>query len=290
MSKVKSVIRYVLAIILTLAIILFSIINIASFTIINKAFVLKKLEETSYYNKIYSYTKSNFENYIYQSGLDETVLENVITEEQVKSDTEKIITNIYNSIEEDISVDDIKERLSNNIEKVTGDNKLTEAQKQSIDSFIDEICKEYIGSISHFKYEKEIYKIISKIKVLSDYGKKAALIIIGVSVIGLILLSWKRIYKAVSFIGIALLSSGLFMFLLHMYINKKIRIQGITILNEAFSFSLREILETTLKYFQIDGWILISIGMVFIIIPSLIHNIIKYYNTSNKRKKKRKAS
>ena len=46
-------------------------------TMLNKTYILQKLDETNFYSETYKIVESNFENYISQSGLDEEVLENI---------------------------------------------------------------------------------------------------------------------------------------------------------------------------------------------------------------------
>ena len=50
----KSIINYILSIILALAIIVFYFINLASSTILSEQYILSKLDEHDYYNKIQS--------------------------------------------------------------------------------------------------------------------------------------------------------------------------------------------------------------------------------------------
>ena len=111
---IKQIIRYILSISLTLSLIVLILVSLISSTILNEKYVLGKLEETNYYKNIYENVKSNFENYIYQSGLDEEVLDNIVSEEQVKEDTKTIISHIYNGIEEKLSGETIKQKLNEN--------------------------------------------------------------------------------------------------------------------------------------------------------------------------------
>ncbi len=281
MSKVKTILRYILTIILTLAIIVLVLVNIATSTLLNKNFVLGKLDETAYYVKIYGQIKENFKNYIQQSGLEEEVLNDIITQEQVEKDTQNIITNLYHDINEEVSTEEIKNKLSANIKKQTKGMLITSEQQKSIDRFIDDICNEYRIGIAHFGFEKSIYSVYEKVNNVVNLANKASLIIIGISLLALIIVSTHRLYKFFAFLGIALFSSGLFFTIVNVYINSKVNIQTITILNDAFSFTLREILQSILDNVQNYGIYLIIPGIVLIIIPNLLHNITKY-NQKNK--------
>lgn len=272
----KKTIKYILTIIITVLIIAYLLINLLSSTILNESYILSKLEETGYYDKIYDYVLSNFENYIHQSGFDEKVLDNIITKEKVRNDTRAIISNIFNGIAEDIEVKDIEEKLNENINNQISGMTLTEVQKQSIELFVKTICDEYTTTISHFKYETHINTAYSKIMEYLELGSKIILIIAGMSVISLILLNRKIIYRTFMYLGTSLLSSGAFFVIVNIYINAKVKVQNILILNDVISESLRnlmgDILNMELKY----GVILLVLGIMFTLISNGVHNRRKF--------------
>ena len=273
MKIAKNILRYIITIILSLSIICLVLVNIASSTVLNENYILDKLDKTSYYSKIYEEAKSNFENYIYQSGLDESVLENVITQEKVENDTKKVISNIFNGLEETVDTQEIKDNLNKNIEKSVG--KLNITQQRAVDTLIEKICEEYTDTISHFSYEKQIFNIYQKALKYIQLAQKATLIAIGVSAILLILINLRRIYKIFVFIGIALTSSSIFFIITNGIINAKVKIQTITILNDAVSYTLRDVLSSILQTINQYGIILLVTGIILVIIANLIHNIFK---------------
>ena len=273
MKIAKNILRYIITIILSLSIICLVLVNIASSTVLNENYILDKLDKTSYYSKIYEEAKSNFENYIYQSGLDESVLENVITQEKVENDTKKVISNIFNGLEETVDTQEIKDNLNKNIEKSVG--KLNITQQRAVDTLIEKICEEYTDTISHFSYEKQIFNIYQQALKYIELAQKVTLIAIGICAILLILINLRRIYKIFVFIGIALTSSGIFFIITNGIINAKVKIQTITILNDAVSYTLRDVLSSILQTINQYGIILLIAGIILVIIANLIHNIFK---------------
>jgi len=199
MKVVKNIIQYIVATILALAILLLILINIFSSSILSKDYVLSKLDEQNYYDKIYEDTKSNFENYIHQSGLDEEVLNDIVAKEKVKKDTKIIINNIYNGMDEKINTEEIKERLNENINNSLN-GKISATQRKSIDTFVDTICKEYEATISHTNYEQKIHTGYKQIERYINLAKKGILIGIGVCIVLIILLTLKRIYRVIKLI------------------------------------------------------------------------------------------
>lgn len=273
MKIAKNILRYIITIILSLSIICLVLVNIASSTVLNENYILDKLEKTSYYSKIYEEAKSNFENYIYQSGLDESVLENVITQEKVENDTKKVISNIFNGLEETVDTQEIKDKLNENIKASVGELNIT--QQKAVDTLIEKICEEYTDTISHFSYEKQIFNIYQQALKYIQLAQKVTLIAIGICVILLILINLRRIYKIFVFIGIALTSSGIFFIITNGIINAKVKIQTITILNDAVSYTLRDVLSSILQTINQYGIILLIAGIILVIIANLIHNIFK---------------
>ena len=152
---------------------------------------------------------------------------------------------------------------------------LNATQKEAIDTFVDKICKEYENTMLHFSFENTVYQKYVKILEYINIAKKASLIILGVDAILLILINLKRMYKFISLIGLSLNISGLF-------INAKIKIETITILNNSISEIVRNVLNEILSTVMKNGWILLIAGLVLIVISNLIHNVRKY----GKKKKK----
>lgn len=272
----KNIIRYVLTFILTMALITFLLVNLFSTTILNEQYILSKLQEVDYYNKMYDYVQSCFEKYIGQSGLDEEILNNVVSKEKIKKDTQIIISNIYDGTKEEIDTQEIKENLKQNINNSLNNQKLTSSQQTAIDTFIEEIVKEYSNAMTHTSYENKINQQYVKFMKYLEIAQKAILVILGVSIIILVLVSLKRIYRAISMVGISLLSTGVLFELVNWYINTKIKIQTITIFNDTISETVRNILQEILGKIQGQGIILLVLGIVLIIIPVMIHYFSKY--------------
>ena len=276
MKALKTVIKYIITIILALSMIAYFFIQLASSTILSEQYILSKLEETDYYNKIYESVKSNFENYIHQSGLEETVLENIVSKEKVRKDTKIIISNLYDELEQKIDTQEIRDNLNNNIKETLGEQNITKTQQSSIDTFVDHICNEYTDTMSHFSYEKQINQYYQKAMQYINLAKKVLLITIGLAILLLLVLNLKRIYKFVLLLGISLTTTGTFLIIVNLFINSKVKVQTITILNDAISDTVRHVLADILHMIMNNGSIMLISGILLIIIPNLIHNLKKY--------------
>lgn len=123
MKIIANIARFILIAILTICIIAISLITIVSSTILDKNYIISKLEETNFYGEVYKLVESNFENYIYQSGLDETTLNNICSKEKVEQDINIMLSNIYEGTNKKIDTTPIKDNLNKNIDKLNVRNK-----------------------------------------------------------------------------------------------------------------------------------------------------------------------
>lgn len=275
MKVIINIIKYIAIILLTCAIIELLIINIVSSTILSKQYVLSKLEETNYYEEIKKEIESSFENYIGQSGLDEDVIIDIVSLEKIKEDTNIIITNIYDGTEKTVDTTEIETNLKNNIEASLENKKLTITQQKAIDEYINKIASQYKQTMSHTSYENDINQMIKKVNQYIEMAKKVAIIGIAVLILLILILNYKKLIRGISQTGIALLSSGTFYVILKMYIDLKIKVSNIVILNDAISNAVRTVISDILSKIVQNGIILICCGIVMILVGNIIININK---------------
>lgn len=288
MKKIKVIARFLMAFILTISIVCFVLIYILSNTFLSEKYILSSLKKADYYNKIYESVESNFEKYIQQSGLDEKVIKNIVKKEQVEQDTKRIVVSIFDGLHEEISTKEIEQNLKNNIAKSVNIDSLGTEEKKAIDDFIQQICQEYKTTISNSNYEVQIHSGYKKVMNLVNIFKKITSITIGVCIIILCLLSLKRPYKIITNIAISFVASGLVLTIVNIYINTKIKVQYISILNDIISSVVRniatDILANILKY----GILLLVGGLILSIISNYVHNTTKYkslmYDDASKEK------
>ena len=274
MRVVRLILQYILTIILAMSVLALILINIITSTVLNESYIMSKLEEEDYYNKIYESAESNFENYIHQSGLDEEVLNNIITKEKIEKDTKIIINNIFDGTDTEIDTDEIKNKLNENIDNSLG-RKKTATEEKAINEFVNLICDEYKTTILTTSYESKINTVYQKVIKYINLAKKVLLVLTGVLVILIVLLTIKRIYRILARLGVAFVIDGLLLLLAKYFIDAKIKIETITILSSSVSNVLRKILREILNIVAKDGTILLVLGIVFIVLYAIIRSIRK---------------
>lgn len=267
MKVLTNIIKFILMIILTISMISIGIITIISSTILDKNYVTEKLEETDFYKQTYELVVSNFENYIYQSGLDENVLENICTEEKVKQDLNIILSNIYEGTDKKIDTTEISEKLNKNID----DSGIkTSKNKDAIDKFVQHITEEYTDTLIHTKYENKINQYYTKIINILNKINNISIITFIVTIILIIIINKAKVSKILRNIGIALLATGMFNIVANQIILSKVNVAGIKIFNDTFSNSIVTIIQDILtKILNIGiGAIVVSILFLGIYVAS----------------------
>lgn len=266
----NKLLKYIFAIILYLSLTIVVLINILNSTILSKEYILNKLEESNYYNNIYTEVENNFENYIYQSGLDPIVLENIVSRDKIKEDTNIIISNIYDGSNKNIDLEVVRNNLSTNIDKSLEDRYLSEENKKAINKFIDIIINEYEDTIMNTDYSSKINTGISSINNKINMINIIMIILVIISILSLILLNIKKKRRKLSIFGIPLLALGLLLITIYLYIILNIDINNIVILNDAISIAVHYILNGIVVKFLINGSIFTILGILIIVIGNML--------------------
>ena len=267
MKVLTKTIKFILVTILTICLISIGIISIVSSTILYKPYITEKMEETNFYKETYELVKSNFEKYIYQSGLDEEVLENICTEEKLQKDINTIISNIYDGTDEKIDTTEIETNLNANIDKLGIKNS---KNQKAIEQFVKHICDEYTETIIHTKYESQINAQYQKVISLLTKIHNVIMVILIIDAILLIIMNIKTASKIIQDLGIALFSSSIFKLSVCSIIMSKVNIEGIKILNDIFSKTLVTIITDVLTKIISLGIGALLIAIILIIIYAII--------------------
>lgn len=268
MKIAVKIIKSILIIMLTTVVIGISAIKILSSTILDEAYVFRMLQKNNYYNSIYEDVKSSFENYIGPSGLDENILTDICTVEDIQKDTETILGNIYEGTDKNVNTDEIKQRVVKKINSVLGEK--TNSSQKNIEQFAEALGEEYINAISHTEYEEKINDVFKKVTKITTLGQKALFIALVVILVLLVVLNLKTIYLAICNIGIAGLSSGAFLVATNLIVNNRIKVEQIKILNDSISKVLQNISIDILNKINKYGMIIAIVGVICIIVGNII--------------------
>lgn len=270
MKIIVKLLKVIMIVALTVVIIGVAAIKILSSTVLDEAYVFRKLRASNYYNNIYEELNQNFENYIGPSGLEESVLENICTIDDIQTDTETILGNIYEGTSKKVDTSKIQERLRKNITASLEELKSSTQIQKNIDDFVEQISNEYINTISHTDYEETINNAYQKANKVIKYAKMAlgagALAILTV----LFLLNIKTLNRTLANLGISFTSAGSFMFVGYYFLNYKIKVDHLRVLNDSISTVLQSAVTDMFNQINSIGLILIIIGIVLIILGNVL--------------------
>ncbi len=270
MKLAKEIVNFIIIIFLSLSILSSFLVFTVSNTILNKEYILNKMEECNYYEKNYLDINESLEQYIGPSGLDEEILQNIYTEEQVKNDIHTTVNAIFTGEEKTIETEKIRSKLDKNIHESYN---ITSNEKEAIVNFENTIVNEYTKQITHhdYLYVLENYiptanNIIAKLKIIMP-------IIMCIIIVCLIILNMKNINKIIQGILIGFLSAGLTIMVIGIIINFNINFEAILILNENFSELIRNIANELLKSLQNLGIIIAILSTILLIATNTIWTI-----------------
>lgn len=243
MKVIINLLKFMLIVILTVCMISLGIVSIMFSTVLNKNYVVQKLKDTDFYSGMYKLVESNFENYIYQSGLEEEVLQDICTQEKVENDINIMISNIYEGTNQKIDTKEIADNLNANIDKL---GIKTNQNKESINEFVEHICNEYTDTLIHSQYEQKIndiyVKIIEKLNEIYDIAYKVLII----DFIVIIIANGKKVYKDIQYLGVSMMATTLFELISCQIVTYKVNIQGIKVFNDVFSNTIVTIIQDVL--------------------------------------------
>ncbi len=282
MKIIINILKFIIMVILTVCLLFVGIKNVVTSTMLNKTYILQKLDETNFYSETYKIVESNFENYISQSGLDEEVLENICTEDKVKKDINIIISNIYDGTNEKIDTTEIAEKLNSNIDK---QNVRTSKNSNAIDEFVNHICESYRDSIINTKYDKTINDLYEKILGGLEKVNKIVITISIIDIVLLVALNIKNISKILANFAETTFATSLLQFVFIIIIKAKVDISNIKAFNDAFSETIVAIIKNILNQINILGIVMLFISIIF----TVIYEIIVYHRAVKKELENREG-
>jgi len=244
-------------------------------TVLDKEYVLNKMNETEYYRSMSEEINSGFEEYIYQSGLPVDIINGIYTDEQVRSDVNSFVDYIYNDRQDFVvSGAEVKATLDERINKyLTEENiKLNEVGRANIDTFEELIVNEYNVKvqISTTVYEglRNVFLTINKVEGMI-LGNVGLIIGIVVCVALLAVINKENIISVINYISIPVLSAGIIVKAgLHL-VEKTIDFDNILIYSKALTNLVSFTAKKLIVSFSNISTVMIVCGIVVIIIYAI---------------------
>lgn len=262
MKIVRKIISYILSAIVVTLMSVTIILAMINNVIFSKSNVKKHMNKVDYYTEISNIIKDSVNNYIMQSGFDESIMDSVIPKEKINNDIDKVIDAIYEGKEIDISTEEIRANLDKNVQQYIQQNnyKVDDQTKKDIAKFEDKIESIYENSITYSK--NAVKQVVSYFKMAKRITR-LALIAVSILLIIFAFITYK--INRASF-GISLLATGIICIFFKCYSGLNIAVNNILMINKTFSNLMINLINQVVQYIFISGIILTVLGIVFIII------------------------
>ncbi len=276
MKIIKTILNIILSFLLIILIAIFLATNILENKILNREYIITKLEENEFYSQVSREIENGFENYIYQSGLPEDTIKDLFTDEMIKNDINSIVNKLYDNTDINLSSEKVSENLNKKIDDYLNLEgiKINNQGKENIKKFENLIINEYTKNInvSNTLYEKghEGIEILNKID--SKIGNIPIFAIIVVLIL-LVIVNIKNLLGAINYFGISLLSLGILIKLGVNLIFNNIKLDNLVILTQSLSSILTNIIKDILYGLSDNANIFIVAGITAIIVTAILQNI-----------------
>ena len=208
-----------------------------------------------------------------QSGLEEHVVQDIVTVDKIKTDTNIIINNFYSGSNETIETDSIKEKLEQKISNYLQENNLKIEDKSAVDKFEELIIKQYKNNISDYSSQRvNIYNTIIKAKNIAKNVKGIGIIIVVITLVLFVLLNRKKLNHIIAICGMVSTFFGVVFLIVKQIITSNIDISNLYILNNPVSEIIKLILNEQFSKIGIQGILLSIFGLILIFLGNFIES------------------
>lgn len=206
-SKIQKFVSSIFALLLSIILVVIILLIGLKFGVFNDNVILRKVNESNYYNEVQKELTERTERIILGTGMPDTVLTDVITLKRVYIGGKYYIEDTLAGKNPVIKTDSIKEQLSNNISQYLTKERITRTKE--LDSGINEV----IGEVE-LEYKRGIqFQFIHYIYEYKAYYSKLVKIILPVLIIGVAIICYflirlqKYKHQGIRYIAYAVMSS-----------------------------------------------------------------------------------
>lgn len=288
MKIVKYILNTILSFFIIFVVFLLIGINILDNKLLNKNYVLSKMEEIKFYEQISREVESGFENYIYQSGLPEETIKDLFTEEMIRNDVNTLINCVYEGTKITLSTETLKNTLDDRIQEYLNsqNKKLTDDVKNNITKFEDLIINEYKENVnvSTTLYTKG-HVIFEKVVEIREKIGKLPIVMLVVLIVLLVIINIKDLLSVLNFLAIAALSIGMLLKIGVGVLFRNIDFDNLLILAQSLSNLIINIVKENLYKLSEYGNIFIVCGITGILVSIILKNFGKSEKPKRRFKK-----
>ncbi len=269
--KRKTIAGYLLGFVLAILLVCYVLLAVIKTTIFNETYVKSMLNENNYYKLIYNKILDNMESYLDKLNVPIDIIDNIYTEDEVKTDIDNMIGSIFGDKKFKYDESLIEKRITKNINKYVDEYNV---KVNDIERFVNEIVNIYKKGVNVFSVIENFINIFQKVGDLLGIISILLLIICSLLLISIILIKVKSL-------GFTSLVTGFMLYIIKILLFKIINISKLNVITSELTRVVKDILEKL-------GSLLITYAIIFIgigIFIVLIEILISVKNKDKKRKK-----
>lgn len=274
-AKIKALFYYLSLFIASCLLLVFFLGVLVKDTVLNPDYIIKQLEKNDYIEKLSDDIYDEMTNYIIQSGLEDSVLENIYTKEMVEEEVKDLVYHFYQGKEMKIDTTKIKENLEKNIISHLEQNNIKVADQKALDDFVNQILTVYSDKISFSQSLSPLQSKLGKIEKLLN----VMIIAVGV-LIAFLLIITKVICRRLT-LPIPCFTTSFLIFIGNHWLLDKINVKHIVFWNENVTEVLKSTIWDISKLMKERAIMILIIGIVFL----MIHVILLLIKKEGSRKK-----
>lgn len=254
----RVVLSYIMKFIQSISFFLLSLSLILIFTVFNEDYVLDLLNNHNYYQELYDNTLEEVSYYLEQSGLNEEVLNNVISVKSLKNEIITTIDNLYTNQKITVNTEEFQNNLTTNINNYIKDNNIRVDNKDTVNILTKKLVNIYEEEVSY-------NNTFEKVRPMFNKAYKLTKIVLYLSIIVSIItyLINRYIFKDRNIIA-SLFTNFVILVGLVLYTRYTIDINNIFFYNTSISNILMEFINSVLKCMLVTGIISFILGLFIV--------------------------
>ena len=279
MKTVRTIVSYLLSFVIICLILLYIAIITLDNKGMNKDYYYKLMEETEYYLQVSREVDSGFEDYIYQSGLPEDTLDNLVSDEKIRADINGVFESLFNEdVTYEISTEELDKELDARINAFlkTQNKTLTKEEKGNITKFEALISSSYKKNIK-LSDNVNVYvkQLLLSIQKLANKFNSFPMVISIAAILILLIECRERIYDVIKYIGVSCLGAGIVIKAGYAYLMSKIDIDNVLLFQKSFTNLIQNIFKDISYGLSNIATGLIVGGMTLIVVYAIFRAFLK---------------
>lgn len=254
----RLLLSYIMKFIQSISFFLLSLSLILILTVFNEDYVLDLLNNHNYYQELYSNTLEEVSYYLEQSGLNEAVLNNVISVKSLKKEIITTIDNLYTNQKITVNTEEFQNNLTTNINNYIKDNNIRVDNKDTVNILTKKLVNIYEEEVSYNNAFEKVRPIFNKTYKLTKIVLYLSIII---SIITYLINRY--VFKDRNIIA-SLFTNFVILGGLVLYTKYTIDINNIFFYNTSVSNILMEFINSVLKCMLVTGIISFFLGLFIV--------------------------